>query len=350
MNHRRFLIPLWTAVSLLFLLAASLPHAAGSNWAPQSSGTTNHLRSVHFINASEGWAAGANATLLHTSNGGRTWSAVTNTTINTSRGFNTVRFFDQNVGWVGGFQSIIRTLNGGATWAGTQYASDDDYSRHGLFPLSSTVAWQVGMENFCYPCYPVYIRFTRELDVNYTHSLIHVGGPSSFSMTDVCFIDPDNGWSVGASLSFNSPNSIIVRITKGSESSPEFTVQASGFSVRLKKIQMLDALNGWVVGEEGAILRTVDGGDTWTPQASGTTANLNGVYFLNLNEGWVVGAGGLLLSTLDGGQNWMPESSGTTEDLNNIFFIGSKGYAVGANGTILANETETRTYLPLILR
>jgi photosystem II stability/assembly factor-like uncharacterized protein len=80
-------------------------------WAPQTSGTANELRSVHFINVNEGWAAGANATLLRTTNGGSAWTPVM-TGAEAARGFNTVRFLDQNTGWAGGSSVVAWTSYG----------------------------------------------------------------------------------------------------------------------------------------------------------------------------------------------------------------------------------------------
>ncbi len=85
-------------------------------WMPQMSGTTNELRSVHFTSASEGWVAGSHATLLHTTNGGTSWTAV-NTGVDPAKGFNTVRFLDQNAGLVNGSPTLARTTNGGANCA-----------------------------------------------------------------------------------------------------------------------------------------------------------------------------------------------------------------------------------------
>ncbi len=71
-----------------------------SGWIPLTSGVTSDLRSVHFLNESEGWVAGANATLLHTTNGGSDWSPV-NTGVDAANGFNAVRAIDQNTIWAG---------------------------------------------------------------------------------------------------------------------------------------------------------------------------------------------------------------------------------------------------------
>src|SRR5437016_9023704 len=50
----------------------------GSTWTVQTSGTTNLLNGVVFTDALNGWASGNFGTMLHTSNGGNTWTAQTN--------------------------------------------------------------------------------------------------------------------------------------------------------------------------------------------------------------------------------------------------------------------------------
>src|SRR5688500_13193147 len=97
---------------------------------------------------------------------------------------------------------------------------------------------------------------------------------------------------------------------------------------------MLDDNRGYVVGNNGTILQTINGGASWTPQTSNTGVSLNDVHFKDANNGWVVGAGGLILTTTNGGNTWSPEGSGVTNDLRSVFFAPT-GYACGANGRIL---------------
>jgi photosystem II stability/assembly factor-like uncharacterized protein len=49
-----------------------------------------------------------------------------------------------------------------------------------------------------------------------------------------------------------------------------------------------------VIGRNGTILRTDDGGLTWIEQESGTKQNLYGLYFVK-KVGWAVGGDGMLL-------------------------------------------------------
>jgi photosystem II stability/assembly factor-like uncharacterized protein len=85
----------------------------------------------------------------------------------------------------------------------------------------------------------------------------------------------------------------------------------------LRKICFVDSMTGWAVGDEGAILHTVDGGNSWTKQSSGTKLILFDAQFFDMNVGYIIGGsnedddGGfrghfksILLRTDDGGENW----------------------------------------------
>ena len=93
---------------------------------------------------------------------------------------------------------------------------------------------------------------------------------------------------------------------------------------------------GWVVGSEGNIFRTINGGRTWQQQNSGVVTDLFDVKFVDALEGWAVGAEGTIIYTNDGGLHWTLEKSGTEHPLERIFFASRKhGWAVGFGGTVL---------------
>ncbi len=77
---------------------------------------------------------------------------------------------------------------------------------------------------------------------------------------------------------------------------------------------------GWVVGDNGTILRTATAGATWLRVPSGTTAQLNSVYFVDSVRGWTFGNGGVILATTDGGLSWFHQQSGTSSDLRGGHF------------------------------
>ena len=298
-------------------------------WTPQVSGTTNHLNAVHFINANEGWVVGSNGTILHTINGGGDWSPQNSGLSDSAHGYHSVRFIDQNVGWAGGQFAVSRTTNGGAEWGGLEYFPPSDYCQS-LFPVTSRTAWASGIPN------TLNWRLFFRYDVQDDGSIVRKfwGQVSAFPtvLQEIYFVNAENGWAVGETGS----GGLIVRISNASSDSPSFATQPNPSNQGLSGIHMLDINNGWVVGSDGTILKTVDGGTTWILQESGTARHLADVFFLDLNRGWVVGDGGLILITADGGITWEPQGSGTTVDLKSIFInSGLSGFAVGDSGVIL---------------
>lgn len=69
---------------------------------------------------------------------------------------------------------------------------------------------------------------------------------------------------------------------------------------------------GWIVGAEGTILRTTDGGLTWTAQNSGVTDTLREIAAIDSQRAWVVGGQGRVLKTTDGGATWTSVPASTT--------------------------------------
>jgi photosystem II stability/assembly factor-like uncharacterized protein len=69
-----------------------------------SSGVNADLYDVKFLDSSEGWAAGANGTMIYTNDGGLTW-AVDST--GTEHPIERLFFSDRNHGWAVGFGGTL---------------------------------------------------------------------------------------------------------------------------------------------------------------------------------------------------------------------------------------------------
>ena len=88
----------------------------------------------------------------------------------------------------------------------------------------------------------------------------------------------------------------------------------------------------YVVGNDGLILKSSDGGETWETQDSETTESLLSTYFLDIDTGFATGYSGTLLKTTDGGDNWNQVSRDCTPTdnchINDIHFANDQtGYA-----------------------
>ena len=153
------------------------------------------------------------------------------------------------------------------------------------------------------------------------------------SLNKVYFADPSKGWIIGDS-------GVILR----SLDSGNTWTQLKYGSENLLDFHYFNDKNMWIVGENGTILFSADTGSSWTNQASPTYADLKGIHIVENQQGWIVGTddenNAVILHTengghLGGGWQWQfpPEN---TLGLNDVFFTdANNGYACGYGGAIV---------------
>ncbi|MGR8932318.1 MAG: YCF48-related protein [Gammaproteobacteria bacterium] len=155
------------------------------------------------------------------------------------------------------------------------------------------------------------------------------------SIKEVDFVDEQHGWVVG------DGGTILVTIDGGQN----WTEQNSPSKEWLNSVDFLDEQHGWAVGSSGGILVTVDGGQNWSEQNSKSGEILRSVEFLDEQHGWALGERGKILVTVDGGQNWTEQNSSSTEWLYKVDFIDEQhGWALGEDGTILVTVDGGRNW------
>ena len=89
-----------------------------------------------------------------------------------------------------------------------------------------------------------------------------------------------------------------------------------------------------IVGKDGIILKTIDGGNNWVELDSGIESTLNDIYFLNSDVGWAVGKDGIIIATYNGGEDWIDEYSGVLHDLLGIQIFNAQ------DGKILGQDSQ----------
>ena len=117
--------------------------------------------------------------------------------------------------------------------------------------------------------------------------------------------------------------------------------QDSGTTVHLGAVAAADTATAWVVGMEGTILKTENGGEDWLPQESGTTLHLRDVCAVDGDIVWAVGGdeviGGafIVLRTMNGGDDWETIAEGTGFSLAVIEAVSAEvAWVGGYNGVI----------------
>lgn len=384
----------------------------GATWELQESQTQASLEAVYFIDANTGWIVGQYAensyfpVILSTQDGGQTWNNITPTTITRTEytNFTDVYFADSQNGWVSNTNNLVlHTTDGGATW--TLQTITDSYveisdlhffdANNGLVSASGTIystsdggaTWQQTNSDG-----PVYFQFMdgdngwgiagwdamKTTDGGQTWETISL--EQYDSLYNLHFVDENTGWVVGyyGLVLFTDDGgetwqdqsveltSSIYSVDFGTSDQGMF-VGTYGFiygtgnagrewhSVRtaeqwdLNDIYFANANTGWAIGEnsqnEGVVLKTTEGGNSWSEVAANSDwDNLSEIYFLNDQVGWVAGklsnGHGMLLSTDDGGATWTTEIG--TEDGYSGFLAfqfnvdENLGWITGEEGTILS--------------
>jgi len=271
----------------------------GNTWGLQYQGITGALSG---LNNSELWATSLRDTLLHTTNGGISWDIIT---INNFTGFDstwslsTIYFFDTNIGWtqargwISGsmeYPRLLKTTDRGATWemSTPPYLSFDAFIQF----FDSLYGYRTGSG----------LHFYRTTDGGETWEQL---GWYSLNYT-LCMqmLTKDIGWTTtdGPVLS----TAVWKTIDGGENWYINNSFECSDLTTYLS---FTDTLNGWVVqwtcisgGTE--IWHTSDGGTTWNLQFT-TLPPLyfspRQIIFVDSLHGWVVGENGVILHTSNGG-------------------------------------------------
>lgn len=131
--------------------------------------------------------------------------------------------------------------------------------------------------------------------------------------------------------------------------------QNSGTFQNLNDVYCITENTVVVVGDNGTILKTTDGGTNWISKPSGTTNNLSKVQFPSPNVGYAIKRwSGILLKTIDGGESWNTINSGLTNinDISciseSVFYISDdNGLKKTTNGGATFDIVNANTYGPI---
>ncbi len=300
---------------ITLLLTFALPiFSQNCEWTAQSSGTSNNLTSVHFIDENTGWAVGDLGTIRKTTNAGENWS---NQSSGTNNLLLSVFFIDQNVGWICGGNGIIRkTTNGGTNWV-SQTSGTTSWLRD-IFFINENTGWAVGQEE----------TILKTTNGGSTWSTVQTDLQND--LLSVFFTDENTGWAVGY-------EGTVKKTTNGGDT---WFAQSIGTYLTMTSVFFVDENTGLIAGENGLMKKTTNGGSTWSNILIETEENINSIFLVE-NYGWSITNNGEIHFSTDGGNSWNFQDSDAYENLYTVHFVNAaNGWAVGANGTIVNYHCE----------
>lgn len=154
------------------------------------------------------------------------------------------------------------------------------------------------------------------------------------SLQAVRFWDTNTGYTT-APL-YNGSNFCIHKTTNAGAN---WTDQNSGYtSMRFMAIWISHPDTVYMSGNDGIIIKTVNGGNNWVTVYSEPTLQLWGMFFVNSLTGFTSGSTGRIMKTTNAGANWFNVTSPTQTSLNSIYFINENtgfisGYAIALKTT-----------------
>jgi photosystem II stability/assembly factor-like uncharacterized protein len=314
--------------ALLFVLACWLPSPSHSAPPKESKALYEDLLSVSFPTEKDGWACGRWGTMLHTSDGGTTW---THQDSGVDYTLSSLSFVDARHGWAVGDEGIIiHTKDGGTTW--TKQASPVKYFLMGVHFATPQKGWIV----------------TERTTILHTEN----GGATwqvqfkdvDYILKSVSFCDEKNGWAAGE-------YGYIYRTDDGGKT---WKHQAGKFGISeetgelvggnfLFGIRAVNPKTAWAVGIDGYVTKTTDGGATWTTVEVPIPKVALYTVATTTSGAIAIGGDGIFLWSPDQGKTWKQPEFTPSIRYGWVYGMTARGTAnvvtVGLEGAIYGSTT-----------
>jgi len=283
-------------VVLLICSSLSIPNLVFSEEKESQLSRRDIIFGVHYVDKELCWAVGADGLVLKTTDGGKSWERrekVTNLSLNDI-------FFFNDKGWIVGQDGLILvTDDGGISW---------DKKATGTEAMLFRISFINSDRGFA------------------------VGGKGTILSTE-------DGGEVWKPCPVDWLSILTDELILGGVISPN-----------LYDVFFFDESVGWIVGDNGIVFRTSDGGKNWELMRIGLFPPLFSVFLRNQSEGWAVGQNGLVLKTNDGGENWTEMKVPTERSLFKIRIFDSYGFMAGDQATVLQTFDAGLTWQPMKLK
>jgi len=193
-------------------------------------------------------------------------------------------FADSQNGIAVGYSTLIRTTDGGNNWVNLPFSENVPPDLVAVWMLDSSRVIMIGRylsRNYIF----------KSRDGGYEWQ---IGSTYYKNLNDISFADSLNGLIVG-------DEGVILRTTNAGMN--WFEIQ-SGFTFFSNHVAYPDEAHAFIGCDSGKVLITSDGGQSWF-SSDLQIENIFGLSFTSNLVGTVVGSDGLIFRTTDGGYNWV---------------------------------------------
>ncbi len=254
----------------------------GESWNSYTTNSNMDIVSIQFINQDTGWCASSSyygsgrGKIYKTTNGGVSWVEI----FDGSPILRSISFISEEIGWVVGYLGeLLKTYDGGENWM-LQYPFGNPARPVKVLFLNESTGFVVGANG-------VHIWKTTDGGNSWTKTYFY----HSSATQDISFSNDQKG--IVVSSTFHQ-----VKTENAGETWESFEVGiANGFygvEYRFPNIWLLSSYYN-------RIINSSNGGNKWFPQKLLGGNHLSDIIFINDTVGWVVGFNGTILKTVNGG-------------------------------------------------
>lgn len=246
----------------------------GNTWVAKTSGTTNNLKAVQFIDDSLGFACGGDwgsgCVFLKTENAGDTWIPQ-NPSMNVTQTLNHIYFINKDTGFVAGGNEfnnnlgfVLKTVNRGLSWS-VAFSDSNDLVRHVFFVDQQT--GYLSTKNG---------KIHKTINGGITWSVLY--NNAAYSFNKLIFYTPLHGVAIA-----NASGTVYLFQT--SNGGLSWTVQSQSQlgitgNDELRDVHFVDSSSGYLFTHQ-SILKTIDNGLTWSYYNQGAGAGSNAFFMKN---------------------------------------------------------------------
>lgn len=257
---------------------------AGITWADQTSGVTNALLGNVNIDNNTSLAVGENGIIVKTTDSGNSWNVISSGVTDHLRDIETISSTELVA--IGDNGTIIRTTDAGNTWEKLTVPSVSNLND--IVKLNLNILYTVGDNS----------TVLRSDDAGITWTLIPFSSGSFYNFKSIGGQDESNLILIGDGYT-------IIRTTN--QGNTWLGIGTNPGTTNLHGVLFFSANEAVIVGDDGFMLNTTDGGLSWsasTMQIANVPRDLMAVSFSSATDGITVGENGVHYYTIDGGKTW----------------------------------------------
>jgi len=299
------------------------------------------INDLTFIDGQQGWAVGDAGVIWHTADGGRRWLQQAS---GVSCRLRSVQFVDAKNGWAAGGRTapythlttgvLLRTRDGGERWTTVEKLLLPALRRIQFF--SSARGCAIGQSSALNPCG---IFFTDD------------GGRQWSPLPTAEVVDCVGGHLTDVSHGALALSDGRMAVLRDGRVQPTSCPPLGLASVR--QVQFSGPRVGWLVGDAGLVRTTADGGQTWQTTAAEIPAEIRRTFDFSAvavrgAQVWIAGSpGDRVFHSTDWGRSWVAGETEQHVPISAMTFVDDlHGWCAGALGTIEATDDGGRTWHP----